>query len=582
MPLHRCGEDSTCRRGGGGGEVNAFEEVHRGRLLGSLTMFDRLIFKGHLTRLHARRALPAFLWSQGTPLTAFAGYVKDCTQALLDHAERLAAQASRPSIYLAGSVTRRRGQTRDEMARAIAERDGITGGLARLDERVELTGVPSDAEGVARLDRSQNAHRHGRLQSWPPYDIQVYVNGREWLARQLDAAGVGYLRADNARLRIDDLEQAWALLRPVRPSGLAEVPQRFGPSGQPPRPGHPRRRLRQLVLGHRPGRDGHRRHVSGPARADRGDARPAAPRHLEPVLDRRAALLGRKFSPSLAAEAMTDAKRRPHGWRVKHRLALNWIKVYDKVSVLRVETTINNPREFRVLRALTDEHGRRSRRWCPMNKGVANMWRYFQVGIGANLRYLDALAAAPLNGKGVAALDALCRSRTRNGRHHARFNPLSPNDLELFRAVLCGAHAIVGFRNHDLTARRYPRPPATQREARRRCARTSRLIAKTRGHGLDAKVPGARLYRITPYGHRILTSVLAIHDHQFPTAFLAPAARAHQPSPASRKSSAEIIDDTRNTARDGDPGALLRPKCMWPPPDNPRPGGASLVSCTSG
>ena len=69
-----------------------------------------------------------------------------------------------------------------------------------------------------------------------------------------------------------------------------------------------------------------------------------------------------------------------------------------------------------------------------MNKGVANMWRYFQVGIQANRRYLDALAAAPVKGKGVAALDALCRSRTNHGHHHARFNPLSPSRP---RAVPC-------------------------------------------------------------------------------------------------------------------------------------------------
>jgi hypothetical protein len=53
--------------------------------------------------------------------------------------------------------------------------------------------------------------------------------------------------------------------------------------------------------------------------------------------------LGRKLHPNLAAEVVTDAERRPEGWRVKHRLARNWIKFYDKVSVLRVETVINNP-----------------------------------------------------------------------------------------------------------------------------------------------------------------------------------------------------------------------------------------------
>ncbi len=115
------------------------------------------------------------------------------------------------------------------------------------------------------------------------------------------------------------------------------------------------------------------------------------------------------------------------------------------------------------------------------------MWRYFQVGIASNHRYLDALAAAPLKGEGVASLDALCRSRTKDGRHHARFNPLSPADRELFRAVLAGGHAITGFRNADLVARLYRRPPADAQEAHRRCARVSRLIAKLRGHGLGCQ-----------------------------------------------------------------------------------------------
>ena len=158
-----------------------------------------------------------------------------------------------------------------------------------------------------------------------------------------------------------------------------------------------------------------------------------------------------------------------------------------------------------------------------MGKGVANVWRYFQVGIASNHRYLDALAAAPLKGEGVAALDALCRSRTKDGRHHARFNPLSPADRELFRAVLAGGHAISGFRNADLVARLYRRPPTDAQEAHRRCARVSRLIAKLRGHGLVAKVPRARLYRPTRHGYRVMTAALAMHDDRFPDHYLAAA-----------------------------------------------------------
>jgi len=233
--------------------------------------------------------------------------------------------------------------------------------------------------------------------------------------------------------------------------------------------------------------------------------------------------LGRKLHPSLQAQVVTDAKRRPRGWRIRHRMAGNWVKVYDKASVLRVETTINNPREFRIRRVVTDEAGRRERRWCPMRKGVSDLWRNYQVGMAANHRYLDALAAAPLKGEGVAALDALCRPTTKRGRNVARFSPLNPTDLALFRAAMSGEHAIRGFRNADITRHLYRRPPADSDEAHRRCERVSRLIVKLRGHGLVAKIPRARRYRVTRYGHRVMTAAIAVHDDRFADRYLAAA-----------------------------------------------------------
>jgi hypothetical protein len=154
---------------------------------------------------------------------------------------------------------------------------------------------------------------------------------------------------------------------------------------------------------------------------------------------------------------------------------------------------------------------------------VADFRRNYQVGMAANRRYLDALAAAPLKGEGVAALDALCRPHTKAGRNYARFNPLTQADLVLFRAVLSGEHAINGFRNRDLARRLYRRPPHDPDEAHRRCERVSRLIVKLRGHGLVAKVPRSRLYRVTHYGNRVLTAAIALHDDSYPDRYLAAA-----------------------------------------------------------
>jgi hypothetical protein len=116
--------------------VTSFEEVHRDRVVGSLTMFDRLIFKGYLSRLFSPGALRAWLWSQGVPITGFGAYVKQATDEVVANAERVAADAGRPNLYVFGPSTGA-GPSKEELARRIAERDGITQGLVCVLRAVE-------------------------------------------------------------------------------------------------------------------------------------------------------------------------------------------------------------------------------------------------------------------------------------------------------------------------------------------------------------------------------------------------------------------------------------------------------------
>jgi hypothetical protein len=518
--------------------MTMFEDVHADRIVGTLTTFDRMIFKGHLTRLYASGAISAMLWRLGFPLTEFTSYATAATEELTANAKAVAAEAGRPYMY--SDRSRRRGGdlTKEDTARAIADRDGITEGVVcvfsvvepcwsfqvRADHRTHrLEAIRRERKCVHHylyLIDPEFGFMHVRVQAWIPYEIQIYVNGREWLARQLDAAGVGYRRYDNALLSVEDMEKAEMLCEKLAHRSWPRLLNAFA------------RRVNPLLAKITAAGFGGYYWVLDQAEIATDVMFQTRPQLLAiwPDLVRHASVnlsstdvlrfLGRKLHPALKAEVLTEARRRPEGWRIKHRLARNWVKVYDKASVLRVETTINNPREFRILRVQDTPQGRQ-RRWCEMRKGVANTWRYFQVGTGANSRYLDALATATPHGEGIAALDALCRPRTNHGRHVARFQPLNRADLALFRAVLAGEHSITGFRNHHIGARLYTRPPDSAEEAHRRCQRVSRLIVKLRGHGLIAKVPRARLYRVTPYGVRVLNAAISMHDHSFPAAYLA-------------------------------------------------------------
>ena len=50
------------------------------------------------------------------------------------------------------------------------------------------------------------------LQTWFPFRIQICLNGREWLARQMDPAGLPYVRQDNCFPWIEDFAEAQRLM----------------------------------------------------------------------------------------------------------------------------------------------------------------------------------------------------------------------------------------------------------------------------------------------------------------------------------------------------------------------------------
>lgn len=515
--------------------MSAFEIVHQDRVVGKLTCFDRLVFKGHLTAFYPDGGLKLFLDRQGVLLRDFGAYANALSEEAKRHAKETAARAGRPYLYLEQTYTRRSGLSKEQLAREIAERDGIREGLVCVLAAVE----PCSSFDIYR---NRDTHRlelrrrkrkclhfysyfvdrelgfcHVRLQSWLPFEIQVWVNGREALARTLARRRIQHLRHENAICTLADFPLAQRLADQFATRRWPRMLDRLARQVNPHLPLLRKHGVRYWWV------------------VDQAEIATdlvfSSRRQLEQLLPDLVAhaatcfsaedvlrFLGRKLHPALAAEVTTDARRRPEGWRIKHRMGRNSIKLYDKLNLLRIETTINDPSQFRILRL---KDGRR--RWLPMRKGVANLHRYYQVARAANERYLHALAACGETRHGIAVLDRHTRPIRKRGRHYPRLNPINPDELTLYRAVLAGEHTIVGFRNQHLQRRLYPHPPRSSKEHRRRCARVSRSIAKLRAHGLVAKLPNQRLYRVTTHGQRFLSTAISIHDRDFPHAYLAAA-----------------------------------------------------------
>jgi hypothetical protein len=349
-----------------------------------------------------------------------------------------------------------------------------------------------------------------RLQSWLPLTVFIGLNGREWLSRQMDRAGIGYLRRDNCFAWVSDVAGAQELLhQQVRwdwNAALSALARQVNPA------------LSQVVGDYavdyywsleesewatdvmfKEGRELSRQY--GPL--IRHGMEHLGSRDVLRFLGHKVPAVG--IAPRLALEVTSDLKARPEGIRLKHRVGANSVKMYNKQErVLRFETTLNNMREMKAPRR---EGGKVVYR--PMRKGVGDIVRRAAVSQATNNRYMQAMAAA----EDTTPLKELTADLARpvvQGRRRARgLNPLGENDARLLEIISDGKYLITGFRNRDLQAAWFESPAQDVAEQRRRSGQVSRLLWLLRAHGLIKKTGGTYRYQVTSRGRQIIAAIQA-------------------------------------------------------------------------
>jgi len=504
--------------------MDGFVQRHKADVIGVLSGFDRLLFRGTLRSIAYGDGLDRFLGAQRVRYKDYSVYCQTLTERLVSHARDMAARAGRPYQYVSKSSA-----SKEQIATEIARRDGIEEGLVcvlRCVEPCMSFSIRRDGQGGFRfmsqerkclhlyfyyLDREFGL-MHVRLATWLPFGIQVCLNGREYLAQRMRRAGMGFAQRDNCFARIDDLPRAQRMLAALErrdwPRLLNALARRVNPllgtkSGLNLRPYYWSVRESE--------------YATDVMFKDSAALERLYPSLVEHAMRRFSCqdvlrFLGRRTNTRFSGEVSSSQQARVEGVRVKHWVEENSIKMYDKQgSVLRIETTINNPRRFKVRRS-TRRKGVRAQRWIPMRLGVIDLPRRVHVSRAANERYLEALAVVVVPAPVARLLDPVSRPVVKDARPYRALRPISQEDAALFQAVLSGKFLLKGFTNRDLReslALDKPRDPAT---ARRLSGRITRLLRLMRAHGLIRKVSGTRYYRVTSAGHSIMTAALKVRD----------------------------------------------------------------------
>ncbi len=468
-----------------------------------------------------------YLSRTGVLLKDFAAFAAGWTDRVRAVAHQLAEQSGRPLTYLQGSS-----QRKELLARDRARQDGLTSGLIGIWSVVEpcLTYFVRRGREQKKLDlrlepgkclhyyfyfqHEQLGLLHLRLQTWFPFAMHACINGRHWLARQLDQAGIGYVQRENCFTWIQDVDQAQALARAQLQSRWPALLQPLVEQCHP----HAAELCHPLALSY------YWSVSESEYATDVMFKSPAALARLYPALVHQGIqhfgstdvlrFLGHKTQANgrvhgnHQGEVLSSLKHRPEGLRLKHQANGNSIKLYDKQgSVLRVETTLNRPHQFRVYRASErDPEGKK--RWQVLRKSVGDLHRRAEICEAINGRYLEALASVQAGQSAGEVTRAVCRPVQQDGRRHRALNPWSEADAVLLEVISRGEWTVGGFRNRDVRAALYP-GQADVTQARRQSGRVTRALARLRAHGIIKKVSGSYRYQLTRQGRIIVTALLA-------------------------------------------------------------------------
>jgi hypothetical protein len=496
-------------------------------ILGVLHGFDRIRFRGTRRFLANVAGMLGYLWQRQILLKDFKVFAGNVTAQIRQAAEQAALSQGRPLLYLHNNH-----MDKEAWARAVAQRDGIRQGLIgvlksveccwsyqvgpnRDSKKLELRGGPMKCLHYYHYFQDpQVGLAYVRLQTWFPFNVHIGMNGREWLARQMDLVKLRYERRDNCFTWIKDWARAQQFLDEQLQTDWPTLLNRLLSQANP-----------ALAIVDVYPTPYYWSMDEGEWASDAAFRSPGALAELAPRLFRHACLnfdsgdvmrfLGNKAVTeqgphgNFAGEVVSDLKRRVEGMRIKHRLNRNWIKMYDKQgSVLRVETVINDTRDMKVYRTKEgDDSGAKS--WQRLRKGVADVQRRAEISQAANERYLEALATVDENRPLAELAEAVCQPVTWHAKRARALNPLAAADAQLLEAVNRGEFTINGFRNRDLRGLLFAKPATDEAEQRRQAAAITRKLRLLRAHGLIHNVPKTHRYQLSPQGREIINALLA-------------------------------------------------------------------------
>ena len=331
-----------------------------------------------------------------------------------------------------------------------------------------------------------------RVLTWPPFRLQFYMNGHNWLAYKMRKKGISYETLDNCFVQISDWDMAQKLSERINPEDLHRILDAFAKRYCPV--------IDEMNLTY-----------TWSIQQIECSTDVVFRNHeiLQPIYseiintsvfsvnpDNIATFPGKRITYNCVKEVGTNYNQRILGTRIKHHMGDVSIKMYDKFGVvLRIESTCNNIGEFRVLREVSHRDGTVTADKAPLKKSIYSLYRLFTVMKAANYRYLEFISSFDDHSGGAGNLEKVSQPIKENGRSYKGLNFFEARDLHVLEVLRRGEFCAFGMQNKEV--RRYLDGVSSA---------MSRVFKRLSLHGLIRRQKGSLKYFLTELGKSVIVA----------------------------------------------------------------------------
>ncbi len=474
-------------------------EEYKNNISFTLGCYDRIIITGTLPEISYSQGMTSYLYSKGVRIFDYPRFAEPYKEMIRNNAEEVAKENGIDIEFIRKSGIRKEAI----IAEKIKER-GTEAGLVHIISAMEtcFTYKPwhdkKTGRTFVRPDQSKCLHYYFyfidkelglcyvRVPTWCPFRLQIYFNGHNVLAKELDSEGISYTMLDNAFDSIGDAAKAQTLSDNIDIKKIHHCLDEFAWKYCPV--------YKELGLRY------HWSIMQAEYATDIVFKRQSTLKGIyEEIMktaihtvkpENIATFLGRKLDNRYQGEIGNNYNVRIEGSRIKHTMGKCSIKMYDKFSkILRIESTTNDVTFFKHYREVVHRDGTKSMKNAPLKKGIYSLGMLKDNLSSSNKRYLEFISAFNNNEIGRKRLFRISSSKTENSRNYKGFNFFESNDLHLLLSILKGQFNISGFQNKDL-----------QKLLGLNSGQVSRLLKRLRVHGLIKKVGNTYKYYVNKLG----------------------------------------------------------------------------------